>query len=404
MSTKKTILDDTNHMLYLFRHLCGESEVPQRFYDWTFLTAIAAAVQDRVWVEKFEGDRLTPNLYTFLVGPSGLGKSTAIKRVMPFLNQLDNVPSHIGPITGAALNALLAGSKNKPGMGKILLIQDELAMCIGSGEMAFDFIKALTGIYSPTAKMQKATLSGGLITIKNASINWVAGTTVEWMVKTIPREAIKGGFIGRLFPVCETYNYNKRVPRPTSPPDAEEVREHLMVRFQQLANLKGKMKLTKKARAVLDHWYMTRPEPENDNMASIWQRQHDMVYKVSTIYSLCVDYSLVIKSDMVSQAIEDVSRAEEDAKVVIRAADATETSDVIDVVRRIILRSRYLPESALMKECTKRGISKRAMNDALDALETERAIHFRTRKLVTGSSQRWIEAGKAVGSHLKAVK
>lgn len=398
-------LDETNHLLHLFRYYCGKTEVPPQYIDWTLFSAVAAAVQDRVWIEKFAGDKLAPNLYVFLIGESGIGKGTSIKRVLPFIEQLDKVKTHIGPITGAALNATLAGTKTKPGNGKLFLIQEELAYCLGHGDMAFDFIKTLTGIYSPTKKMQKATVTSGHATMRDICINWIAGTTIEWMVKTLPKEAIKGGFVGRIFPVYATRDYSVRVPRPVYPEDCDEIREHLMTRFAQLGAIKGQFTVSKKAQGILDHWYMTRPAPESEDMASVWQRQHDMVYKIAMLFSLCEDYSLRIKSHQIAQAIEVVSGAEQASKIIIQAASATEDSDVRDVVKRFIAKRRLAPETALMRECSEHGISKRNMLSALDALKTEGAVSSLVKKsATTGQSVTWWRWRKGLGKHLKAVE
>src|SRR5262245_62956434 len=46
------------------------------FRKWSAIAMIAAALEQRVWVET--GSPLYPNLYTFLVGHAGIGKSRAI--------------------------------------------------------------------------------------------------------------------------------------------------------------------------------------------------------------------------------------------------------------------------------------------------------------------------------------
>lgn len=399
---KPTILDKTNHLLHLFKHYCGETQIPTKYIEWSLIAGIAACVQDRVWVEKFEGDKLTPNMFIFLLGPSGIGKGSAVKRLLPLLP--DEIQTFIGPITGAALNKLLAGTTKKPGNPRLFLIQEELAYCLGHGDMAFDMIKTLTGVYAPTKKMQKATVTGGMSTMHNVCINWLAGTTVEWLVRTLPKEAVKGGFVGRLFPVYAHYNFDLRIPRPIYPHDVEQVREHLMMRFEQLGKIKGPFRLTKKAQAVLDHWYMTRPAPESDDMASIWQRQHDMVYKIAMLFSLCEDYKRKIYSHHVAQAIEVVTQAEEASKIIVRAADSSEDTDAVEVVRMLVARAGILPESALMRECGKRGMSKIVMNRALDQLVTERSIRPRPRKMLTGGTVTWYEWVKGVIRHLQKVK
>lgn len=58
---------------------------PEFFRAWTAIQAVGAAVERRVWTE---GVHITyPNLYVFLVGPPGSGKSTALLPMSTFLRK-----------------------------------------------------------------------------------------------------------------------------------------------------------------------------------------------------------------------------------------------------------------------------------------------------------------------------
>src|SRR5262245_54068338 len=51
-------------------------ESPSTYRKWSAITMIAAALEQKVWVDV--GGPLYPNLYTLLVGLPGIGKSRAI--------------------------------------------------------------------------------------------------------------------------------------------------------------------------------------------------------------------------------------------------------------------------------------------------------------------------------------
>ena len=50
---------------------------PEPFRRWAAICAIAGALERKVWIRSM-GAELYPNLYVFLVGPPGLGKSNAL--------------------------------------------------------------------------------------------------------------------------------------------------------------------------------------------------------------------------------------------------------------------------------------------------------------------------------------
>ena len=397
------ILDTTDNMCYLYKHYTTGTEVPQQFYDWTFISAVMASVEDRVWVEKFPGKKMYLNQYIFLLGPSGAGKGTAFAKVAPFIEE-SGVRTHAGLITGAALTAMLATNKTHTDRGKIYLLHEELAQCIVGGEQAFEFIKNLTGIYAPPKTMHKATVNAGHVTLENICINWVAGSTIDWLVATLPKESIKGGFIGRVFPIYGEKNKALRIPRPKKPSDHDKVYEHLIMRFRHLKTTTGKMTLTPKARRIYDHWYMTRPEAESDELSSVWERQPDMVYKFGGGFSLCEDYSLKIRASHISTAIEAITHSMEVSKRLVKAANGNDDTSITDIVRVLLCRARMLPESSLMRACTMRGITKRAMLIALESLLTERVIRRDIKPMAAGGRMDWYTWQKGTVNNLRSIK
>ena len=90
------------HFLNLYMHMIGRSEVPRRFHFWSAMSLLAACVADRVWVKADIATKIYPNLYVFLVGPSGSGKEQAIKVVLKLVaEQQYKVNPYAGKMTGA---------------------------------------------------------------------------------------------------------------------------------------------------------------------------------------------------------------------------------------------------------------------------------------------------------------
>ena len=109
------------HFLNLYMHMIGRSEVPRRFHFWSCMSLLAACVADRVWVKADIATKIYPNLYVFLVGPSGSGKEQAIKVVLKLVaEQQSKVNPYAGKMTGPAMWEYLSksGESEVKGRGK----------------------------------------------------------------------------------------------------------------------------------------------------------------------------------------------------------------------------------------------------------------------------------------------
>lgn len=96
-------LCETCNFFELYRHICGESEVPAIYHFWSAVSLIAATVEDRVWYQKFKHEALFPNLYVMLVGPSGLGKGMAISHLVRLADCGITINKFRGRVTAAHL-------------------------------------------------------------------------------------------------------------------------------------------------------------------------------------------------------------------------------------------------------------------------------------------------------------
>src|SRR5712671_1750493 len=59
-------------------------ESPEIYRRWAAIVALGAVLQQKVWIQSRKGC-LFPNLYAFLVGPPGIGKSQSIGAIGKYL-------------------------------------------------------------------------------------------------------------------------------------------------------------------------------------------------------------------------------------------------------------------------------------------------------------------------------
>jgi len=165
---------------------------------------MAAVLEQKVWVTT--SSPLYPNLYTFLVGHPGLGKSRAIKSVMGFAREVPDI--HIGPtsLTMASLVDLLAESKRQiiqlPNpmieYNTLYIAPDELSAFMQEYK-GNELIPGLTTFYdtdSPYGQHRRTT--GLKLKIDRPQLNILTGTTPANIMKFIPESAWEDGFTSRI--------------------------------------------------------------------------------------------------------------------------------------------------------------------------------------------------------------
>src|SRR5205085_1370049 len=150
----------------------------------------------------------------------------------------------------------------------------ELKMSVGTGGLADDFITKMTEWYKGRLEIRDGTRTSGEKVLRSLCINWLAGTTREWLIDSLGQNNIEGGFLGRCVTVEAKYN-DLRFRRPLYPPDYDEVMEHLKARFRALQYLGGTFVLTPEAESVEEAWYMKRPRPADESLIPTWKREHD---------------------------------------------------------------------------------------------------------------------------------
>jgi len=376
-------------------HHCGVSEVPKEYHLWAAISLIAACTDDRVWYEKFHDKKLKMNQYVILIGPSGVGKGEAIDTAMKFI---PSAPS-IRPYRGKATGAHLADAFGKPvRLGKklilpkptIFLITPELSMSVGEGPIAMDFVKRMTELYTGgDYTWREGTRTHGAIEFKAPCVNWLAGTTVQWLVESVPRSAIESGFFARVIPIEVSYDLNRRFAKPLVPDDYDRVTEWLHRHIEWMNGVHGEFRMTRKALAVKDHWYMNRPSPSDEALIPSWKRQDDLVIKLSMALALCEKTDrLIVTSKHVVQAQYLVNEAHKSLPGLIAFASMSPETQGLQAVSDIIRIAKRMPHTALLRRVSHRGITSKQLMEHLDTLKARQDIQVI--QLERGRSYQWI--------------
>lgn len=378
-------LAESSNLLDLYMYATGHSEIPPPWHQWSCMALVAAAVGDRVYYKKFSWEKMTPNMYIFLVGPSGCGKGGAIGFAQQFLH--DRMNSYTGSSTYKSMIDLMARPAEIGGVdrSKMLLIQPELADCVGTGLLANSMIKAMTNWYNPSSQdYQESTRKHGDRIFSPPCLTWLAGTTVEWLRQTVDKEAMLSGFFGRVA-ISPGIPNLERVYQPTSPPDYADVIEYIKDRVGWLTTLEGEFRMSGAAYECDKYWYETRAEPEPE-MRPFWKRQHDLNIKIAMLLSLCESMSLSIKEEHILQAQDMTDQSAKMLPDIIEQATATQATQRVDQVRQLIKKYRRIKHSILLRKVYRWHINGEDLKRIIDQLIEDGSITSRT---ISGGGQRY---------------
>lgn len=252
-----------------WRYYLRDIESPDIYINWTFYYTVAAALQRRVWYgpKDFE---IFPCLYIWFIGAPSLGKTMAAVRGLQLLesfvtvdeanNVKQTIPTAPDSATLEALTNYIADkcrNKFKDPSGKlhvhfsIAFVSEELGVLFKRD--TDDLIMFLCQGYD-ARRYIRHTKGNGKDFIPNICVNFLAGTTPDWMAKPRVREMMGDGLASRVICVwAETPRFRKA----TIAIDNEQQQEYdkLKKHFEAVSKVCGEVKFSPEAEAFFVNWY-----------------------------------------------------------------------------------------------------------------------------------------------------
>ena len=341
---------------------------PPSYHRWCALACLASAVADRVWIES-QGEAISPNLYVFMVGPSGAGKGIATTLAMRLLTHAGVVRIYNGMLTAQHLCDMLGRDTKHP--PKILLVTEELSLCIGDQPIADRLIRLATALYAGSPyEFNEGTRTHGSVKFVGQSINWIAGTTPEWLRDSVPKSAIEGGFFARVSCVVDRGPL-RRVSRPLLD---LSVFQSLADDLRVVAQLGGPLTMTSAADDLFWNWYEQRPAPTESVLEPVWARTPIHVLKLATLLSLSDGPTMTIDVKHVTEARQMAEEALRQLPELIEYVALSPEADGLRLVREAVRRAGVIHHSALVRLMVGRGLTAATVRDHLDTLIQSKLI------------------------------
>ena len=250
------------------------TEAPPLYHYGVLLSIVGARLGRRVW---FPYSRpLFPNLYTCLVGPSGLArKTTSIRLGLPLL---ESIPI----LTGlSSMEGLLQYLTSSP---QLLIVLEELAslwMKAKKQEYSAALIPKLAELYDCPQQVDLPSRKNP-ITVYEPTVSVLAATTEDWLERSMDMADVMGGASNRFVFLLGMPEYQLDSPVP---PDLTAFRQRIT---KALGRWKSPTRLCWDAEAA-DLWSKFYKKSYEEARATdditrvLTIRQPEHVIKVATI-------------------------------------------------------------------------------------------------------------------------
>lgn len=315
------------HWIRAYVEHAQHSEAPLIFHVWSAVSTIAGALRRNVWIDEVEY-RYYPNFYIVIVGPAAITKSTAIKRALKFLRQVDGI--HFGPQSATWQMFIKKMSESEQDISVVLPDGTIKGMTtcpvtIVASELGTFFkieddvmMDVLTDLWeSPDGPWIHSTLSMGDNMVNNPCVNLIGATTPTWLKKHFPEELIGAGLTSRIVFV---YGEEKAqlVPYPSRlvKPESYLIEERKLVEdLKSIARLQGQYILTPEAYTWGTAWYeeQNRSRPvhlASERFSGYLGRKQVHMHKLAIILAAAKRDKLIIEREDLEEALAMIEMIE----------------------------------------------------------------------------------------------
>jgi len=181
-------------------------ETPDNWKWYSMISTISASAGNNYYMSLLQGNLIVkPNIYTILLGPSGLGKEFPIWLATELVQRSETTRVIAGRSSIQAIVKELSTARTRPDKPPItdsraFIVNGELSTAIIEDS---DSLTILTDLYDRKTKWNNLLKGTGEEVLKEPYITTLFGSSPAHFQNSIPQVNIEGGFIGRNFLVKE---------------------------------------------------------------------------------------------------------------------------------------------------------------------------------------------------------
>ncbi|MGH7743417.1 MAG: DUF3987 domain-containing protein [Candidatus Dormibacteria bacterium] len=302
------------------------------------ISTIAAVLEQKVWIWTYSP--VYPNLYTFIIGHPGTGKTRTIREGRKYFNQITGL--HLAPIslTWASLVDSLAEAKHLVNpMGNVMefnsmyICADEMGAFIHKYDN--EMTKGLSTLYDPDPYSQRRRTNDLNIVIPSPQINLLTGVTPQDLIGFMPDTAWGQGFAARLIMVFS----DERIIGDDFVPNNADHSVDLTHDLGLINELTGQFYITDDWHQCVNNWRHLGepPVPNHPKLTHYITRRHTHLYKLSMISSIDRDGGLALTKDDFNQSLGWLLEAELAMPDIFKAGATNIDGQAIDEISHFVM-------------------------------------------------------------------
>lgn len=278
------------------------SESPKSFLLFSGMAMLGACLGRRVWLDQ-DIHQVRPMLNLLLIGPSGIGKSSAVKVAKKLL---PHVPTFFQAnfIEGGATKEKL--HEDLVEFPKSILFAPELAAFFSKEKYKENLIPYVTNLLDYEDSIELRTRKDGISVIPFPSVTILGASTLEWLQDQLPDSAVSGGFLARFLILNEDSKGQKianphRLLNPKTKAALEVRRAKVFEEFGQLFDFhEGNMDYEDyDAAECYSRWYNAYT-PDTGYLAPFAARAGELILRLSMLLAISSRRSSISKEDISS--------------------------------------------------------------------------------------------------------
>jgi hypothetical protein len=213
-----------------------------------------------------------------------------------------------------------------------LLVSPELSVFITASQFS---ITALTDLWDcKEGVYQYGTRGKGEWNINQPCISLLGGSAQDWLIKSIPAEAVGGGFTRRVNFIFA----NKKDKKMAWPENGTYSTLDLVEDLREISLLRGEFTVSPGARKLFERYHNScEPNEFDDEATANFKASKDTnAIKLAQVISAARGDSLCITELDLQMAIEKIDVVTEDLRMVFRAVGESSLASASDKVLRFI--------------------------------------------------------------------
>jgi hypothetical protein len=353
------------------------------------VSALSAVVANNVYLDRYYY-KLWPNIYTILVGRSGLRKGPPIQLAKLLVEEVDNTRIFAGRSSiEAIISELSTASTKKNGGppimdGRGFLVSSEFASFVIQNDQALTILTDLYDRNYHAKSWDYLTKGGGKKEIKEPYLTLLGASNETHFKDAIPQNALGGGFVARTFVIHadKKATSNPLTEEPKTLVSASRLAEYLKV----ISKIKGQFAWSPGGKRLYDDWYAEFDSAEHDDDTGTLERLSDSVLKVALLISLSRAPDLVLSPDDIAEGINRcVAFVPGARKVTMGAQGKSVSREGTAVVLKYLLQ--HPQHSASTTQLLQRfwgHFNADELKTIVDSLVVGRAVRLEQRQVSTG--------------------